>query len=98
MEETTLSQLSKDFSAGKVDKDKYIEKRQRLIRKIISGSVILKDKNYIPHKSIKNRKSSSNIKKIMNLQNRRPLYIAIITLVIISVILITSVFVSQQYS
>ena len=98
MEETTLSQLAKDFSAGKIDKDKYIEKRQKLIREIVSGNTILKEKKYIPHKNIKKRKGSSNIKKIINLQNRRPLYLAIIILVIIFVILITSVFVAQQYS
>ena len=95
MKNKSLSQLVRDYSTGEIDEREYREMRAKLIRDIVVGNIIIEEIKYIPPTNQKNntgiKKESKNRKKIINLQNKRPLFIAISTLGIVSIILIISV-------
>jgi hypothetical protein len=95
MKNKSLSQLVRDYSTGEINERKYREMRTKLIQDIVADNIIIEETKYIPPTNQKNntgiKKESKNRKKIINLQNKRPLFIAISTLGIISIILIISV-------
>jgi hypothetical protein len=95
MKNKSLSQLVRDYSTGEIDEREYREMRAKLIRDIVVGNIIIEEIKYIPPTNQKNntgiKKESKNRKKIINLQNKRPLFIAISALGIVSIILIISV-------
>jgi|TARA_B100000959_G_scaffold77160_1_gene81943 ATP-dependent Zn protease len=90
----SLSQLVRDYSAGEINEREYREMRTKLIQDIVVGNTIIEKTKYIPPTNQKNntgiKKESKNKKKI-NLQNKRPLFIAISVLGIVSIILIIGV-------
>ena len=96
MENKSLPQLVKDYSTGEINEREYREIRTKLIQDIVAGNIILEKTKYIPPTNQKNntriKKESKNRKKIINLQNKRPLFIAISALGIVSIILIIGVF------
>jgi len=91
----SLSQLVRDYSTGEINEREYREMRTKLIQDIVVGNTIIEKTKYIPPTNQKNntgiKKESKNKKKI-NLQNKRPLFIAISVLGIISILLIIGVF------
>ena len=89
MDDKSLSQLTKDYSAGKISKDDYRKMRSELLQEIITGSIILKENKYTPPHNLK-KKSKKKI-KLTNLQNKRPIFIAISVLCSIVIILFISV-------
>ena len=95
MKNKSLSQLVRDYSAGEINEREYREMRTKLIQDIVVGNTIIEKTKYIPPTNQKNntgiKKESKNKKKI-NLQNKRPLFIAISVLGIISILLIIGVF------
>ena len=95
MKNKSLSQLVRDYSTGEIDEREYREMRAKLIRDIVVGNIIIEEIKYIPPTNQKNntgiKKESKNRKKIINLQNKRPLFIVISALGIVSIILIISV-------
>ena len=95
MKNKSLSQLVRDYSTGEINERKYREMRTKLIQDIVADNIIIEETKYIPPTNQKNnteiKKESKNRKKIINLQNKRPLFIAISTLGIVSIILIISV-------
>ena len=86
MKNKSLSQLVRDYSTGEINEREYREMRTKLIQDIVVGNIIIEKIKYIPPANQKNRK------KIINLQNKRPLFIAISVLGIISILLIIGVF------
>ena len=96
MKNKSLSQLVRDYSTGEINEREYREMRTKLIQDIVAGNIIIKKIKYIPLANQKNntgiKKESKNRKKIINLQNKRPLFIAISVLGIVSIILIIGVF------
>ena len=96
MKTTSLPQLVKDYSTGEINEREYREIRTKLIQDIVAGNIILEKTKYIPPTNQKNntrlKKESKKRKKIINLQNKRPLFIAISALGIVSIILIIGVF------
>ena len=96
MKNKSLSQLVKDYSTGEINEREYREIRTKLIQNIVAGNIVLEKTKYIPPTNKKNntrtKKESKNRKKIINLQNKRPLFIAISVLGIVSIILIIGVF------
>ncbi len=84
----------RDYSAGEINEREYREMRTKLIQDIVVGNTIIEKTKYIPPTNQKNntgiKKESKNKKKI-NLQNKRPLFIAISVLGIVSIILIIGV-------
>ncbi len=94
MKNKSLSQLVRDYSAGEINEREYREMRTKLIQDIVVGNTIIEKTKYIPPTNQKNntgiKKESKNKKKI-NLQNKRPLFIAISVLGIVSIILIIGV-------
>ena len=96
MKNKSLSQLVKDYSTGEINEREYREMRTKLIQDIVVGNIITEKIKYIPPANQKNntriKKESKNRKKIINLQNKRPLFIAIGVLSIVSIILIIGVF------
>ena len=89
----SLSQLSKDYSAGKISQSDYRKMRSKLIKEIVTGNVTLEENKYIPPK--KTKKKSKKKRKYVNLQNKRPMFIAIGILCIVSIILIIGVLTLQ---
>ena len=63
--------------------------RSELLQEIITGSIILKENKYTPPHNLK-KKSKKKI-KLTNLQNKRPIFIAISVLCSIVIILFISV-------
>ena len=96
MKNKSLSQLVRDYSTGEINEREYREMRTKLVQEIVAGNVITEEIKYIPPTNQKNntgiKKESKNRKKIINLQNKRPLFIAISVLGIVSIILIIGVF------
>ena len=96
MKNKSLSQLVRDYSTGEINEREYREMRTELIQDIVVGNIIIEKIRYIPPANQKNntriKKESKNRKKIINLQNKRPLFIAISVLGIISILLIIGVF------
>ena len=96
MKNKSLSQLVRDYSTGEINEREYREMRTKLIQDIVVGNIIIEEIKYIPPTNQKNntrtKKESKNRKKIINLQNKRPLFIAISVLGIVSIILIIGVF------
>ena len=96
MKNKSLSQLVRDYSTGEINEREYREMRTKLIQDIVAGNIIIEKTKYIPPTNQKNntriKKESKNRKKIINLQNKRPLFIAISVLGIVSIILIIGVF------
>ncbi len=96
MKNKSLSQLVRDYSTGEINEREYREMRTKLIQDIVVGNIIIEKIKYIPPANQKNntgtKKESKNRKKIINLQNKRPLFIAISVLGIISILLIIGVF------
>lgn len=96
MKNKSLSQLVRDYSTGEINEREYREMRTKLIQDIVAGNIIIEKIKYIPPANQKNntgiKKESKNRKKIINLQNKRPLFIAISVLGIISILLIIGVF------
>tara|TARA_B110000014_G_C19916293_1_gene474093 strand:+ start:176 stop:463 length:288 start_codon:yes stop_codon:yes gene_type:complete len=88
----SLSQLIKDYSTGRISSNEYYQEREKLIKDIVAGRIIIEEVKYVPHKNKKNKKTLKELIKIINLQNKRPLYLAIIILSLIFCILVTSVF------
>jgi len=86
----SLSQLTKDYAAGKINQRDYREKRAKLIQEIFAGNATLEKNKYSPPRA--SRKRLKNKKKLINLQNKRPLFIAIGVLSAITIILILSIF------
>lgn len=86
MKNKSLSQLVRDYSTGEINEREYREMRTKLIQDIVVGNIIIEKIKYIPPANQKNRKI------IINLQNKRPLFIAISVLGIISILLIIGVF------
>ena len=96
MKNKSLSQLVRDYSTGEINEREYREMRTKLIQDIVADNIIIEKIKYIPPANQKNntgiKKESKNRKIIINLQNKRPLFIAISALGIVSIILIISVF------
>ena len=96
MKNKSLSQLVKDYSAGEINEREYREMRTKLIQDIVAGNIIIEETKYSSPTNQKNnagrKKESKNRKKIINLQNIRPLFIAISVLGIVSIILIIGIF------
>ena len=92
----SLSQLVENYSTGEINEREYREMRTKLIQDIVAGNIIIEKTKYISPTNQKNntkiKKESKNRKKIINLQNKRPLFIAISVLGIVSIILIIGVF------
>ena len=86
----SLSQLTKDYAAGKINQRDYREMRAKLIQEIFKGNATLEENKYSPPRA--SRKKSKNRRKLINLQNKRPLFIVIGILSAISIILILVVF------
>ena len=86
MKNKSLSQLVRDYSTGEINEREYREMRTKLIQDIVADNIIIEKIKYIPPANQKNRKI------IINLQNKRPLFIAISVLGIISILLIIGVF------
>ena len=91
MKKESLSQLIKDYSTGRISSNEYYQEREKLIKDIVAGRITIEEVKYVPHKN-KNKKTLKELIKIINLQNKRPLYLAIIILSLIFCILVTSVF------
>ena len=89
MESKSLSQLTKDYSAGKISQQDYRKMRSKLLQEIVTGNIVLKENKYTPPHNSK-KKSKKKI-KLMNLQNKRPIFIAISVLCAITIILVTSI-------
>ena len=92
MKKESLSRLIKDYSTGRISRNVYYQEREKLIKDIVTGRIIIEEVKYVPHKNKKNKKTLKELIKIINLQNKRPLYLAIIILSLIFCILVTSVF------
>ena len=96
MKNKSLSQLVKDYSTGEINEREYREIRTKLIQNIVAGNIVLEKTKYIPPTNKKNntrtKKESKNRKKIINLNNKRPIFIAVSMLGIVSIILIIGVF------
>ena len=96
MKNKSLSKLVRDYSTGEINEREYREMRTKLIQDIVVGNIIIEKIKYIPPANQKNntriKKESKNRKIIINLQNKRPLFIAISVLGIISILLIIGVF------
>ena len=96
MKNKSLPQLVRDYSAGEINEREYREMRTKLIQDIVAGNIIIEKIKYILPTNQKNnpriKKELKNRKKIINLQNKRPLFIAISVLGIISILLIIGVF------
>ena len=96
MKNKSLSQLVRDYSTGEINEREYREMRTTLIQDIVAGNIIIKKIKYIPPANQKNntgrKKESKNRKIIINIQNKRPLFIAISLLGIISILMIIGVF------
>ena len=96
MKNKSLSQLVRDYSTGEINEREYREMRTKLIQDIVVGNIIIEKIKYIPPANQKNntriKKESKNRKIIINLQNKRPLFIAISVLGIIGILLIIGVF------
>ena len=90
MANKSLSQLTKDYAAGKINQRDYREMRAKLIQEIFKGDAKLEENKYSPPRA--SRKKSKNRRKLINLQNKRPLFIVIGILSAISIILILFVF------
>ena len=89
MNNKSLSQLTKDYSDGKISQRDYREMRAKLVQEIVAGNATLKENEYTPPRIPK--KKSKKKKKLINLQNKRPLFIAIGILSAIIIILTVSV-------
>ena len=89
MNNKSLSQLTKDYSDGKISQRDYREMRAKLVQEIVAGNATLKENKYTPPRISK--KKSKKKKKLINLQNKRPLFIAIGILSAIIIILTASV-------
>jgi len=89
MESKSLSQLTKDYSAGKISQQDYRKMRSKLLQEIVTGNIVLKENKYTPPHNSK-KKSKKKI-KLMNLQNKRPIFIAIGILCGVTIILVTSI-------
>ena len=46
MDNKSLSQLTKDYSAGEIGEREYREMRSKLIQEIVSGNVVLEKSEY----------------------------------------------------
>ena len=96
MKNKSLSQLVRDYSTGEINEREYREMRTKLIQDIVVGNIIIEKIKYIPSANQKNntkiKKESKNRKIIINLQNKRPLFITISVLGIIGILLIIGVF------
>ena len=96
MKNKSLSKLVRDYSTGEINEREYREMRTKLVQDIVVGNIIIEKIKYIPPANQKNntriKKESKNRKIIINLQNKRPLFIAISVLGIISILLIIGVF------
>ena len=90
MANKSLSQLTKDYAAGKINQRDYREMRAKLIQEIFKGNAKLEENKYCPPRA--SGKKSKNKRKLINLQNKRPLFVAIGILSTITIILILSVF------
>jgi len=90
MDNKSLSQLTKDYAAGKINQRDYREMRAKLLQEIFSGNVKLEENKYT--KPVASKKKPKNKRKLINLQNKRPIFIAIGVLSTITIILILSVF------
>ena len=89
MENKSLSQLTKDYSAGKISQQDYRKMRSKLLQEILSGNIILEENEYTPpHKP---KKKSKKKRKLINLQNKRPIFIAIGVLCTVIIILVISI-------
>ena len=97
MKNKSLSKLVRDYSTGEINEREYREMRTKLIQDIVADNIIIEKIKYIPPANQKNntgiKKESKNRKIIINLQNKRPLFIAISVLGIISILLIISIFI-----
>ena len=95
MKNKSLSKLVRDYSTGEINEREYREMRTKLIQDIVAGNIITEETKYIPPTNQKNntkiKKESKNRKIIINLQNKRPLFITISVLGIVSIILIIGV-------
>ncbi len=89
MDNKSLSKLTKEYSSGKISWHDYREMRSKLLQEIVSGNIVLEENKYIPPYNSK-KKSKMKI-KLMNLQNKRPIFIAISVLCAITIILVTSI-------
>ena len=89
IESKSLSQLTKDYSAGKISQQDYRKMRSKLLQEIVAGNIALKEKKFISPRNSK-KKSKKKI-KILNLQNKRPIFIAISILCVVIIILVTSI-------
>ena len=94
MDNKSLSQLTKDYSAGEIGEREYREMRSKLIQEIVSGNVVL-EKNKYTKPSAPVKKSRKKTRIIINLENKRPLAIAICVLCIIVIILIIGILAFQ---
>ena len=86
----SLSQLAKDYADGKINQRDYREMRAKLIQEIFKGNAKLEENKYSPPRA--SGKRSKNKRKLINLQNKRPLFIVIGILSTITIILILVVF------
>ena len=96
MVNNSLTQLVKDYSTGEINEREYREIRTKLLQDIVAGNIILEKPKYSQPANQKNKtkikKESKNRKKIINLNNKRPIFIAVSLLGIVSIILIIGVF------
>ena len=88
MSSKSLPQLSKDYADGKISQSEYRKMRSKFIQEVISGNLALKKNEYIPPR-ISTKKSKKKRKKI-NLQNKRPLHVMLVILLIVITLLIFS--------
>ena len=89
-ESKSLSKLAKDYSTGKISQQDYRKIRSELLQEIISGNIILEENKYTPPHNSK-KKSKKKI-KLINLQNKRPIFIAIGVLCTVIIVLVISIF------
>tara|TARA_B100000029_G_scaffold301791_1_gene294662 strand:- start:593 stop:874 length:282 start_codon:yes stop_codon:yes gene_type:complete len=93
MENKSLSQLTKDYSDGKISQQDYRKMRSKLIQEILTGNIVLEENKYVPpHKP---KKKSKKKRKLLNLQNKRPIFMAIGVLCAIIIILVISILALQ---
>ena len=93
MESKSLSQLTKDYSAGKISQQDYRKMRSKLLQEILTGNIILEENKYTPPRKPK-KKSKKKI-NVTNLQNKRPIFIAIGVLCTVIIILVISILTLQ---
>ena len=72
MDNKSLSQLTKDYSAGEIGEREYREMRSKLIQEIVSGNVVLEKSEYTKP-SVPVKKSRKKTRTKINLQNNSAL-------------------------